>query len=106
MVLKNISKLEEFEKELVENEFVVVDFWAVWCPPCKMFGPIFEKTSSDYNFSFIKVDSEKAQEIVEKYQIRQLPTILLFKNGQVLKSNIGALSPKDFKNFIDENINE
>lgn len=84
---------------LISNK-AVVDFYATWCGPCKMFGPIFEELSSDYDFNFIKVDVDKNSDIARKYGVMSIPTIILFENGVEKKKIIGFMSKDDFIEFL------
>ena len=84
-----------------DNGISVVDFWASWCGPCKMFSPIFDEVSNEYsNINFYKVNVDENREIAKKYGIMSIPTIILFKDGKEIKRNIGFLSKEEFKNFL------
>lgn len=86
-----------FEETVLKSDKpVMVDFWAVWCGPCRMVGPIVEELSNDYNGKALvgKVDVDNNQAIAAKYGIRNIPTILFFKNGEVVDKSVGAV-PKD-----------
>lgn len=90
---------EDFN-EIIKNQKVVVDFFATWCGPCKMFGPIFEKVADDADISFVKVDTDKHEDIARVYGIMSIPTILLLDNGEVIKKHIGFLNEYELKEFI------
>ena len=84
-----------------DNGISVVDFWASWCGPCKMFSPIFDEVSNEYsNINFYKVNVDENREIAKKYGIMSIPTIILFKDGKEIKRNIGFLSKEEFKSFL------
>lgn len=90
---------EDFNN-LIANKKVVVDFFATWCGPCKMFGPIFEKTAEKSDITFIKVDTDKHPHIAKEYGIMSIPTILLLDNGKVINKHIGFLNEIELENFI------
>ncbi|MBT3720322.1 thioredoxin [archaeon] len=87
---------ESFEKEVLKEEKpVVVDFWAEWCGPCRMLGPRFEELSKEMtNVKFGKVNVDENQDTAGKFGIRSIPTMLVFKKGEVAGTIVGAL-PKD-----------
>jgi thioredoxin 1 len=83
---------ENFEEVITNNDIVVVDYWADWCGPCKSFGPIFEKVSEDFpDAVFAKVDTQNEQEIASFFQIRSIPTLMIFREKVVVFSQPGAL---------------
>ena len=83
---------ETFEEVITNNETVVVDYWADWCAPCKSFGPIFEKVSEDFpDAVFAKVDTQNEQEIASYFQIRSIPTLMIFREKVMVFSQPGAL---------------
>ena len=87
----------DFQSSVIENSLpAIVDFWAIWCPPCIIMGPILEEIAEDYDGKAVvyKVDVDKNQSIAQKYGIRSIPTILFFKDGEVKDQVVGAL-PKD-----------
>jgi thioredoxin 1 len=93
---------ETFEQELTSDIPVIVDFWAEWCGPCKSLAPIFEDLAKDYEgkVKFMKVDTD-ATTLAAKYNIRGIPTILLFKQGQVVNTIVGAQSKGRLQLAID-----
>ena len=83
---------ENFEETVTGNDMVIVDFWAEWCGPCKMFAPVFEKVSVDYpDVVFAKVNTELEQEIAGWFQIRSIPTLMVFRENVIIFSQPGAL---------------
>lgn len=90
---------ETFEAEVIKFDGIaVVDFWAPWCGPCKMLGPIFEEISNDYadnpKIKFVKVNTDENLELSFKYKIRGIPCIKVFKNGEEIETSVG-LVPKE-----------
>jgi len=92
-----ITSPQHLEKVLSDNKYVLIDFWATWCPPCKMIAPLFEKSADantrDGKFVFAKVDVDEQPDIAQKYGITAMPTFLLLKDGQVAQSIRGANPP-------------
>ena len=90
-----------------ENEFnkliedvALVDFYATWCGPCKMFGPIFEEVAKTKEINFVKLDVDKAPEVAREYGVMTIPTIILFKNGKEEKRYTGFMSKEELEKFI------
>ena len=85
-----------FEEEVIKSKLpVIVDFWANWCGPCKMMAPIFEELSAEFEgkLKFTKLSTENSPEIAQKYNIRGIPCLIIFKNGEEAGRIIG-LNPK------------
>lgn len=92
-----------FEEIISSGNLVVVDFWAEWCGPCKMIGPIVEDLATEYEGKAVigKVDVDENPEVCEKYGIRNIPTLLFFKNGEVVDKVVGAAQKAALKEKID-----
>ena len=86
---------DDFRETIDENEIVLVDFWADWCGPCKMFAPIYEEAAGEHeDVVFGKVDTEQQQELAAAFQIRSIPTLMAFRDNVLVFNQAGAL-PKD-----------
>ena len=98
---------ETFEENVIKNNKpIIIDFWAEWCGPCKQIGPILEEISDEYNDKIIigKMDVDENPETPGKYQIRGIPTILLFNKGELIDTKVGMSSKTELKEWIDKNI--
>lgn len=103
--MKIVNIENNFDEEVLNNEGkTIVDFWAPWCGPCKMFGPIFEnisKSHDDIKFCKLNVDEDE-KEISRDLGVMSIPTIILFENGKEIKRNVGFLSEDDLNNFLED----
>lgn len=103
----NPIELDEsnFDHVIVNSDIpVIVDFWAPWCGPCKIFAPIYNQTAQKYPLKalFVKVNTEALPNLGARFQIRSIPTLVVFKTGLEKKRNSGALDPLRLTNFINE----
>lgn len=95
----------DFKEQVINNEgLTVVDFWAPWCGPCKMFGPIFENVSTNHdNIKFCKLNVDDDEtEISREYGVMSIPTIILFKDGKEIKRNIGFMDEDSLIEFLGD----
>ena len=95
--------LIHYEKDfssLIDNK-AVVDFYATWCGPCKMFSPIFEEVSNESTINFVKIDTDSFPELAREYGVMSIPTIILFENGNEVKRHTGFMSKEDFIKFLN-----
>ena len=104
--IKNLS-LDNFDNEISSSKIpVLVDFWAEWCGPCKMLGPILEEISTDLKdkLQIVKVNLDENQDLAMKYSIRSIPTLLLFKDGELIDTKVGLLPKNDLVEWLGSKI--
>lgn len=95
--LDNLS----FETEVLKYEGVVlVDFWAAWCGPCKMLGPILDELSTEIPQKITKVNVDEVESLAQQYKIRSIPTMIVFKNGQVVDTLVGLMQKQALKDKL------
>lgn len=92
---------DTFEKTITDDGIVLIDFWADWCGPCKMFGPIFEKSSEQHeDVVHAKVDTDANQQLAGSLGIRGIPTLMAFRDGVLVFNQAGALPAKSLEEVI------
>jgi thioredoxin 1 len=106
MASENVKEFSDqnFETEVLKSNVpVLVDFWAEWCMPCRMLAPTIEKIAKDYNgkIKVGKIDTDANRDVSMKYSISAIPTVILFKDGQVAQKFVGLRQEKDFKEALD-----
>jgi thioredoxin 1 len=98
---------DTFEPEVLKSDLpVLVDYWAEWCGPCKAIAPVLEEVAKEYDgkLKVAKVDVDSNTEVPKKFNIRGIPTLMLFKNGAVEATKVGALTKSQLTAFLDSNI--
>ena len=101
-MLKHINTVEEFEK-LIQEELVLVDFFATWCGPCKMLSPVLEEVANENpNLLVLKIDVDEIGPLAARYGIQAIPTIMLFKKGQRVDTRLGYQNKNQLLGFINQ----
>ena len=98
---------ESFEPEVLKSDVpVLVDYWADWCGPCKAIAPVLDEVARSYagKLKVAKLNVDENQEVPKRYGIRGIPTLMLFKNGNIEATKVGALSKSQLTAFLDSNI--
>ncbi len=98
---------ENFDKEVLQSKLpVIIDFWASWCGPCRMFTPIIEEVSEEFKgkVAFGKLNTDENSEIATRFNIMSIPTAMLFEHGKVKATSIGALPKDSFRKWVKENL--
>ena len=105
-LITNVSDAS-FDQEVIQAEGpVLVDYWAEWCVPCKMIAPVLDEIAQTYQgkLKVCKLNIDENQDTPPKYGVRGIPTLMLFKNGNVEATKVGALSKSQLAAFLDSNI--
>ena len=98
---------ESFEEEVLQSERpVLIDYWAEWCGPCKMIAPVLDEIANEYSdrLKVVKLNIDDNPQTPPKYGIRGIPTLMVFKNGQVEATKVGAVSKAQLTAFLDDSI--
>ena len=94
---------KNFDEYLKANQYVIVDFWATWCGPCRAMAPVFEEAAEKSNkFKFAKVNVDEAEELAYRFDISSIPTIAIFENGNLVEQQVGYMSLNQLMDLIGE----
>ena len=97
---------ETFEKTLSEGKLMMVDFWAEWCGPCQMLGPVIESLAERYEGRVVvgKVNTDEEPELAIGYQVSGIPTVIFFKDGKEIDRKVGVMPPNAFVQVLEDNL--
>ena len=98
---------DDFEADVLQSDKpALVDFWAEWCNPCKMIAPLINEAASEYadKMSVVKLNVDESPNVAQKFGIRSIPTLMLFKDGAVQAQKLGAMSKSQLTEFLDTNL--
>ena len=98
---------ESFDEEVLQSEQpVLIDYWAEWCGPCKMIAPVLDEIATEYSdrLKVVKLNIDDNPQTPPKYSIRGIPTLMVFKNGQVEATKVGAVSKAQLTTFLDDTL--
>jgi thioredoxin 1 len=91
---------ENFHRDVLDKEFVVVDFYADWCGPCRVIAPFLEEIQKEDGIEMWKVNIDDNPDIASQYNVMSIPTLLIFKNGKTISANVGATSKARIKDWV------
>lgn len=104
-MVDNINS-EQFELELKNNKFLVVDFWAPWCGPCRMLAPLIDNVAKkmEGKVKIVKLNIDESREVALKYNIMSIPTVIIFQEGQPKDKFMGLIPESKIEEFINKNL--
>ena len=98
---------EGFDKALSSDKLMMVDFWATWCGPCQMLGPVIEQLAEEYEEQDViigKVDVDQWPELAQRYGVMSIPTVIFFENGQEIDRKVGVMPVQVYTDLLDEKV--
>ena len=99
LMIKHLENANEFEKE-VQGETVLVDFFAEWCGPCQMLAPVLEELDKEGKVKVVKIDVDSLPDLARMFRVMSIPTVMLFKNGQFVKKQLGYMPIEALREFV------
>ena len=104
--MAKVATNTKFDELLEDGKLVIVDFWAVWCGPCRMLSPLLDEVEEEMadKITVVKVNVDDADEIAMRYRIMNIPTLLFFKNGQLVDKSVGAMPKNRLVDKINANL--
>ena len=108
IMVNEIKNSQQFEQQVLNSANpVFVDFWAEWCGPCRSVSPVVEELSTEYDgkVDFVKINVDENGELAQKYNVFSIPTLAIFKNGEIVSQKVGASTKESFKTMIDGALN-
>jgi thioredoxin 1 len=107
-MVNEIKNSQQFEQQVLNSTNpVFVDFWAEWCGPCRSVSPVVEELSGEYDgkVDFVKVNVDENGKLAQKYNVFSIPTLAIFKNGEVVSQKVGSSTKESYKTMIDSSLN-
>ena len=107
-MVNEVKNSQQFEQQVLNSANpVFVDFWAEWCGPCRSVSPVVEELSGEYDgrVDFVKINVDENSELTQKYNVFSIPTLAIFKNGEIVSQKVGASTKESFKTMIDSSLN-
>ncbi len=92
---------KDFEAEVLSKDFIVVDFYADWCGPCRMISPVLEEVAQEMSVEIVKVNIDHASDVATQYGVMSIPTLMIFKNGEKISTSVGAASKARIIDWIN-----
>ncbi len=107
MAVQNLTE-DTFDEAVNAAPLAMVDIWATWCGPCKMMGPVVDKLAEEYDGKVLvgKVDADDEMDLVQRFGVASIPTLIFFKNGQEIERKVGVTPESEIKKLLDANLGE